>query len=436
MLFQFPPIIEAGIQAGKYASVLSSAGVPLGIARDSATGQFVGHAVGVLTNSGVPLSPLTAPLQVATSAAGMYQAHRGFQSIEAGLQMLQSSVGVLQATTAVIGVGVVASVALSAVNLHQTLKLRKAVERLDLKLENGFLDLKKALRDQGDEVITVIAEVAQDIKFEQHRVILIKAYGLFTKALDRLRSALKLQDINRINAEIDAARGMLFEALADYTNPQLLEDVSAPAMLRRAECAWGIEQTIILTYQMQREQSVVIDRIQSLQTKIRQDTLQVVECHQNVDELDFLFPEISRIHRHDLVFLDYWRNQTQWMKSLSGEDIKLLQSANFSETDVTLNSDTQEIQPVVSEALELNLYKHLQEKSHPYSLREQLFFMVNPDLREDAQLYISKQANLSGHKILASTNLQNASDLAVANLYWYFKMKGESEDESEVSTPN
>lgn len=54
---------------------------------------------------------------MAMNAGQMYQMHRGFQAV-------QASLGVLQTTTAVIGVGTVAGVALSAVNLWQTLKLR------------------------------------------------------------------------------------------------------------------------------------------------------------------------------------------------------------------------------------------------------------------------------------------------------------------------
>jgi len=56
---------------------------------------------------------------------------------------LQTTVGVLQATTAVIGVGTTAGVALSAVNLHQTLKLearRKATAGWRLKTVS--IDLK------------------------------------------------------------------------------------------------------------------------------------------------------------------------------------------------------------------------------------------------------------------------------------------------------
>jgi hypothetical protein len=41
--------------------------------------------------------------------------------------------------------------------------------------------------------------------FENYRLVLVRAYGLFTQAIQRMRSALQLQDINRRNAEIDGS---------------------------------------------------------------------------------------------------------------------------------------------------------------------------------------------------------------------------------------
>ena len=162
----------------------------------------------------------TAPLQMATTVvtggAQMYQTNQGFQrtyrEIEAVKQALLSSVATLQATTAVIGVGTAAGVVLSGVNLWQTLKLREDVKQLRLEVREGFLDLKQALKDQSAEIIEHIDEVAHDIKFEQHRLVLIRAYGLFTQALQRFQLAMKIQDTQRRNAEIDAARGMLYQA--------------------------------------------------------------------------------------------------------------------------------------------------------------------------------------------------------------------------------
>jgi hypothetical protein len=253
MLFQFPPLIEAGIATGKYLQVFSS-GVPLGIAQDAVTGQFVGHAVGLLSQTGLPLNPLAVPLQLATSGIQMSQMHLGFQAV-------QTSLGVLQATTAVIGVGVATGVVLSGVNLYQTIKLRKAVERLELRVENGFIDLKEVFRSQGSEIIQHIDQVAKDIKFEQHRLVLVRAYSLFMEAVKRLNSVVKLSDIDRKNAEIDHARGMLFKCLADYKNPLIFEETSPSAKLRRFECSWLIEQMIIGTYQAQNELLAAHDRL-------------------------------------------------------------------------------------------------------------------------------------------------------------------------------
>jgi hypothetical protein len=425
MLFKFPPLIQAAIDTGKYVPVFTSTGVPLSIARDATTGQFVGHAVGVLSNSGAALNPLAAIPQMAMSAGQMYQMHRGFQAV-------QASLGVLQATTAVIGVGVAAGVALSAVNLYQTLKLKKAVERLEVKVDNGFLDLKQALREQGAEVRELIEQVAQDIKFEQHRLVLVRAYGLFTQALQRLRSAMNLQDVNRRNAEIDAARGMLFEALADYTNPQLLEETCSAGQLRRLECAWVIEQSIIATYQVQNEVVVVTDRLSHLQNKIRQDSLTVIDRCETEDELDFLFPELTRIHDHDLAVLESWQNHVDWMRSLPPSELKLLQSADFDNSEITANSDTNTDTTAFAAPPEQLLYENLKQKSHFYSLGTQLVFLMQPTVRREYEAYISQQAAIAGYKTLVPTNLQKASNLAVANLYWYFKVRDESENEAEA----
>ncbi len=150
MLFQFAPAIQAGIEAGKYLQVFNN-GVPIGMVRDAVNGHFVAHAIGATVNNS-PLSPLVAASHFLTSTVQMYQTHKGFTAVLGSLQSLQTSVGVLQATTALIGVGTVAGVALTAVNLHQTLKLRKEVEQMRLEVKNGFIDLKQALKDQGAEI--------------------------------------------------------------------------------------------------------------------------------------------------------------------------------------------------------------------------------------------------------------------------------------------
>ncbi|MEQ8754961.1 MAG: hypothetical protein RID09_15805 [Coleofasciculus sp. G1-WW12-02] len=429
MLFQFPPVIQAGLAAGKYAQVFTSAGVPIGLARDAATGRFVGNAVGLLNNSGAALNPLVAVPQMAMSAGQMYQIQGGFQAV-------QASLGVLQATTAVIGVGTVAGVALSAVNLWQTLKLRQDVKQLKLDVRDGFIDLKKALKDQGTEIIQHIDEVAQDIKFEQHRLVLIQAYGRFLEATKLMKTAMSCQDTSIRNADLANARQTLSEALADYNNPRLLSETCAAGQLRRHECAWAIDQTIALSYQQQNELAAVSDRLSHLQDKIRQDALTVIERCETEDELDFLFPELTRIHDHDLLVLESWQNQVDWMRSLPPSEVKLLQSADFSNSDATATPDASADPNVLAEPPEQILYENFKQKSHPKSLLDQLRFMIKPELRQEWETYTAHQAAIAGYKTLVPANLEKASNLAVANLYWYFQVRDESEEETEQNVKN
>ncbi|MCC5650397.1 hypothetical protein LC609_11200 [Nostoc sp. XA013] len=428
MLFQFAPAIQAGIETGKYLQVFSN-GVPLSMARDAVSGQFIAHAIGATVNNG-PLSPLIAASNLVMSGAQMYQTQQGFTAVLNGLQTIQTSLGVLQATTALIGVGTIAGVALTAVNLHQTLKLRKEVEQLRLEVKNGFVDLKQALKDQGVEIRQIIEQVAQDIKFEQHRTALVRAYGVFIQAMNRFRSAMQLQDFSRRNAEIDGVRGMLFAALADYSNPHLLEETCAAGQLRRLECAWAIEQAIVATYQVQSEVSAVSDRLSHLQDKICQDALTVINRCESHDELDFLFPEIIRIKNHDLAVLDSWQNHVDWIQSLPSSDLKLLSSADFNSPETHYSTIN------VAEPPEQLVYESLAEKSHFYSLRDQLLFLFEPELRREYEFYISEQAEITGYKTLVTSNLQQASDLTVGNLYYYFNIRDKSKEETEVVSAN
>lgn len=142
------------------------------------------------------------------------------------------------------------------------------------------------------------------------------------------------------------------------------------------------------------------------------------------DELDFLFPELTRIHNHDLAALASWQNQIDWMQSLPSSELKLLESADFSADELTLNTDTNDLIP-----LEQVCYETLYQKSHFASLVDQLSMMFTSQLRQGYENYITQQATIAHYKSLIPSNLEKASDLAVANLYWYFKARDESKDE-------
>ena len=412
MIFNFPPLIQAGIATGKYAQVFNSAGVPIGMARDAVTGKFVSHAVGMSVN------PLISPVSPILNNMQMYQTHRGFQAI-------QSSLGVLQASTAVIGVGTAVGVGLAAVNLWQTIKLRKEVKQLRLEVKDGFLDLKAALKSQGEEVIQHIDCVAEDLKFQQHRLELIKAYGRFVEATRLIQTAVRFQDASSRQIELANARQTLAEAAANYNNRDLLSEVCAAGRIRRLECAWGIEQAIILTYQLQNELNAVSDRLIELQDRIRRECLQVVESCDSHDELDFLFPEISCICDRDLLVLNTWQNKADYINSLPASELEPL--ALPQSNTIQNNQEVDEV-VVIEKPIELTQYEELQEKSHYLSLVDQLKFKVSPDLRKEPEIYVSDRATNSGHNTLAK-NITDTSDLSLANLYWYFQAKEESEPE-------
>lgn len=439
MDYLFSAANQALWAAGKLVQVTTTTGQLLPILRDPVTGQFVEIAKGVVVNN-LPLAPLIAanpPVglammagQMAMNAGQAYQNHKGFQAVLGQLNAIQSSLGVLQATTALIGVGTVAGVVLSAVNLHQTLKLREDVKQLRLEVKDGFIDLKKALKNQGEEIIQRIEEVAQDVEFRHHRTILAQAYGRFVQATNRIKIAISSEDLSVRDADLANARQTLDLALADYNNPRLFSEISAAGQLRRMECAWAIEQTIALTYQLQNQPAAVSNSLSHLQDKIRQDSLNVIDQCETEDELDFLFPELTRIHDHDLAVLESWQNHVDWMRSLPPSELKLLQSADFDNSENTANPDTSANTTALAAPPEQLLYENLKQKSHPASLQDQLILMMKPELRQEFASYISQQAAIAGYKTLVPANLQKASNLAVANLYWYFKVRDESEEEA------
>ena len=420
-MFDFTPAIKAGLAAGKYLEVVTSNGVPIGMVRDATTGKFVAHAVGIV-NNGTAINPLFSPIQGAFSATQMAQNHQGFQAAFQGINAIQSNLGVLQATTAVIGIGTAVGVGLSAVNLWQTLKLRKDVKQLRLEVKDGFLDLKTALRDQGREVIEHIDKVAQDLEFRQHRLELIKSYGRFIEATKLMKTAIKIQDLTSRKVELANARQTLGEALANYNSPNLLSETCAAGQLRRYECAWAIEQAIIITYQLQNEPTAVSERLIDLQDKIRQDCLQVVDNCESEVELDFLFPEITCIGDRDLVVLEAWQNRVDWMRSLPPSELELLAIPETTEAEFVEDNQTE---LSLEKPAEIILYEELQNKSHTNSLTDQLRLKMSPNLRDEYEIYVSNHASASGHKVLNKNNLQQVSNLTVANLYWYFKIRDE-----------
>lgn len=433
MLYQFAPAIQAGIEAGKYVPVFSSDGVPLSMVRYATgphAGQFAAHAIGVV-NQGTEaagLNPLTAFPQLAMGGGQMYENQMALGAIKS----LSASVATLQATTAVIGVGVVATGALVAVNLWQTIKLRQDVKKMRLEVQEGFLNLHQALADQGEKLLEHIDQVANDVEFRDHRTILVRAYGQFNQALNRLRTASTLQDYQRRNDEITAARDMLFIALSDYDNNQLMEGVCSAGFLRRRECVWAIEQAIAMTYQMQGEFSAVSDRLRALDQTIRQDSVSVIRQIENLDELSFVFPEMYRIHGHDLPTVSAWCEHVNWYQTLSADELKavntLTTNLDFAENpEIGPDSSQENSQEVALEKpWEYQLYAYAQEISHPGAVRDSLYFLMNEESRTQFEAYVCERARLENLSSLTEKNLKAADSLTLANLLYYFRCRDDS----------
>ena len=379
-----------------------------------------------------PVSIFVCPvLDITGMAVGAYagkqaqDAQNNWQnSVSANLQTIQSSVGAIQGSMALIGLGTVAGVALSAVNLYHILKLREDVKQLRLAVHHGFIDLKEALKDHGAEIIKRIDQVAKDVEFQNHRTILVQAYGDFQHAQNWLQNALGLPDVNARNAAMAGVQGMLYKSLAAYDNPHLLKGTCSAGQLRRQECVWAIDQAITTTFQFQGAYDVVSNRVSQLKDKIRKDILTIINSCKTEEELDFLFPEITRIHNHDIAVLESWQNHVDWIQTLSPKERQLLASSDI---PTTKSSDDNQTSVVVAKPEEQLLYENLKPKSHYQSLRDQLKFMIEPDLRREHESYISQQATASGLKALAPSTWEAIPDLTVANLYWYFKDKQQAQ---------
>ncbi|MEG3939218.1 hypothetical protein QT995_13775 [Microcoleus sp. S36b_A3] len=454
MDYLFTPETQDRLNTGGLIQPAAKTGKLLPAARDPVTGEFVEIAkvfypstTATLSDRGVlgllaqlagggPVQPLVAPVYVTVAPLQLAQTHQGFQKIYRMLNCLKINLAVMQATVAVIGLGAVSNTVLSAVNFDQVLKIREEAKHQKLKIKDGFIDLRHILKERGVEVIQQIFQVAHDSNFAMHRQKLVNGYDIFSKAVKRCQSALTLPDIKLRNSEISGGRDMLFEALNIYERPSLLEGLSSAGQIRQMECVWAIEQAIGLTFELQRAYDRASDRLLGLQSKIRLDLLTVVKGCQSESELNFLFPEVTRILGHDLSVIEFWQNEVDWMQTLSPKEQHQLASLDrLSGDDLKTYVHT----AFAALAAEPAVYDNLKQKSHFLSLRDQLAFAVSPELRRRYELYVSQRAIATGYQALAGSNLQEISDLTVANLYYFFKVREDSTEnspsEEELETP-
>jgi hypothetical protein len=104
----------------------------------------------------------------------------------------------------------------------------------------------------------------------------------------------------------------------------------------------------------------------------------VTENCKTEEELEFLFPELTRIHNPDLAVLEVWQNQMDWARSLSPSEQQLLASADFNDAEEYENGYNS---ASLAKPSELTLYEELQPKSHPASRCDQLKLLFSSSLR-------------------------------------------------------
>lgn len=249
---------------------------------------------------------------------------------------------------------------------------------------------------------------------------MIKAYGHFREAVRLIERAAQCKTVPARNDTLTVALNQLADALAIYNNPELLIDVTAAGYLRRMECIWAIEQMIAVTYQLRGEPGVVCEQLSQLCQRIQRDCLTVIDQCKEA-ELDLLFPELLHLQQRDLPVLQTWQGQIEWCQTLSPREQKQL---------ATLETQAEEAVAAESEQDELpeqTYYNSLKPTSHYLSLKDQLRFIVKPELRRNHENYIAERSQAAGYRALVPDSWHEISDLTVANLYWHLKQQTEPE---------
>ncbi|SKB14647.1 conserved hypothetical protein [Planktothrix sp. PCC 11201] len=388
--------------------------------------KSVGFALDVATPFASAVPYLGTVLIIAKIGVRTYQGkvesdnlNRDLDYLKKGVDSLQEKASILESATATLGVGVALLGILSAQNLQQTRKLDQKLDRVQLELEKGITDLKLIINSQGDEILKTINQVGQEIQQEIHRVQFVNAYGIFQSVHNnRLPSALIIKNPTDRNDKLNFIWNDLQNCLAIYNNKELISCPSISGKLKRLECAWAIEQTLALIDILQNNFEACIFQLNHLREKIIKDCLYLTESCQSEAEIDFIFPRINSIINHDMLLIDFWKNNLKVIQNLSVEDQEKL--ANLDVTDIVSLNQSQE-----SNALQkrspFELYQELKAQSHFVALKDQLKFLIKPELRFEYESYISQRAIAINFQGIALTNWQEVPDLTVANLYYYFK---------------
>jgi hypothetical protein len=164
---------------------------------------------------------------------------------------------------------------------------------------------------------------------------------------------------------------------------------------------------------LQNETRAVSNHLEHLKNTILQDCLTVIDSCSS-QEVDFIFPEITHIYNNDLVIIDAWNDYIDWSSLISPKEIQSLKSIEIKQSEEVGTIEVAKPSAIVE-------YESLQKNSNLLSLKDQLKFLFVSNLRSGYETYIRQKARQNEQNGLFSSNLEQASDAAIANLYWYFK---------------
>ncbi len=171
-------------------------------------------------------------------------------NIQLGMAHQTTMLSAIQSSIGALGMATTAGCALSAVNLYQLVKIRKSLDKIEQKVDNGFLDLK-----------IFFSERLQDLLNEQQRQRLIQAYVYYRKGIEQLQSSLLIEDSINRKLAVSSAISIFTQSFAVYDNKEEYAHINAPAKLRRLECCWAIQSSIAEAYNVVGQFNLLLRRL-------------------------------------------------------------------------------------------------------------------------------------------------------------------------------
>jgi len=255
-----------------------------------------------------------------TESGLQYDVESGIGALESGMTGLESNVNALSASVAgvsenvvqlgdgiaqqsmmlssiqssISAIGMMSAVGctLSAVNVFQLIKVQRSLNRVEKKIDDGFIDLK-----------VFFSEQLQNLLSEQQRQRLAQAYNHYRKALEQLQISLLIQDpINR-KLSINSCIDVFVQSLAIYDDKQEYQYINVPAKLRRLECSWSLEAAIAESRYLQGEYTAALHSYEKQRQRIIAET-EMLKSEMSENDYKFVVADLHWIFENDVKIID------------------------------------------------------------------------------------------------------------------------------------